>query len=277
MLSLQAHSSSLNAGPAKGGCLERKRLLGALQQSVPQNGRVHLHILDKKRADPENSGKFILGIPNGRLGMIFLGGWEWPKLICWARRNHKSFGGQGKSSSAMSNLASLTVKDLSDLYLCASMLQMLSFRKTHFHVLSLTVAVLAFLDFLAFFCFSRRIPCFLDAVFPFFPKEFGGSARMHTIGPIRMTQLIPWEFSGVTEVKLLRQLILWDYFGVIGGVLLPKRDNTRRCNLSWELRLLDPLKIFGVIGGVIVTLNYSRKIRWWGVIQEVPMVLQTKI
>ena len=28
----------------------------------------------KKTADPGNSGKFILGIPNGHFGMIFLGG-----------------------------------------------------------------------------------------------------------------------------------------------------------------------------------------------------------
>ena len=29
----------------------------------------------------------------------------------------------------------------------------------------------------------------------------------YTIGPARITQLIPQEFSGVTEVNLLRQLI----------------------------------------------------------------------
>ena len=48
MLTLQALSSSLNAGAAKGGCLGRgERLLGALRQSVPQNGRDHLHIIEK--------------------------------------------------------------------------------------------------------------------------------------------------------------------------------------------------------------------------------------
>ena len=46
MLTLQALSSSLNAGAAKGGCLGRGEALGALRQSVPQNGRVHLHIID---------------------------------------------------------------------------------------------------------------------------------------------------------------------------------------------------------------------------------------
>ena len=46
MLTLQALSSSLNAGAAKGGCLGRGEASGALWQSVPQNGRVHLHIID---------------------------------------------------------------------------------------------------------------------------------------------------------------------------------------------------------------------------------------
>ena len=41
MLTLQALSSSLNAGTAMRGCLGRGELLGALRQSVPQNGRVH--------------------------------------------------------------------------------------------------------------------------------------------------------------------------------------------------------------------------------------------
>ena len=46
MLTLQALSSSLNAGAAKGGCLGRGKALGVLRQFVPQNGRVHLHITD---------------------------------------------------------------------------------------------------------------------------------------------------------------------------------------------------------------------------------------
>ena len=33
----------------------------------------------------------------------------------------------------------------------------------------------------------------------------------NAIGPPRITQLIPQGFSGVTEVKFLRQLILWEY------------------------------------------------------------------
>ena len=44
-------------------------------------------------------------------------------------------------------------------------------------------------------------------------------------------------------------------------MLLPKRDSTRRCNFSWTLRLLNPQKLFGVIGGVIITLINSRKIK----------------
>ena len=46
MLTLQALSSSLNAGTAKSGCLGRGEALGALRQSVPQNSRVHLHIIE---------------------------------------------------------------------------------------------------------------------------------------------------------------------------------------------------------------------------------------
>ena len=46
MLSLQALSSSLNAGTARGAAWAEERLLGALRQSVPQNGRVRLHIID---------------------------------------------------------------------------------------------------------------------------------------------------------------------------------------------------------------------------------------
>ena len=71
--------------------------------------------------------------------------------------------------------------------------------------------------------------------------------------PSNSPQIIPREFAGVTEVKCITP-ILSEYFGVIGGVLLPKRDNTRRCNFSWELRLLNPQKLFGVIGGVIIAL-----------------------
>ena len=47
MLTLQALSSSHNAGAAKRGHRAEERLLGALRQSVPQNGRVHLHIIDQ--------------------------------------------------------------------------------------------------------------------------------------------------------------------------------------------------------------------------------------
>ena len=42
-------------------------------------------------------------------------------------------------------------------------------------------------------------------------------------------------------------------------MFLPKRDNTRRCNFSWELRLLYPQELFSVISGVINTLINSRK------------------
>ena len=47
MLTLQALSSSLNTGTARGGAAwAKERLVGALRQSVPQNGRVHLHIIE---------------------------------------------------------------------------------------------------------------------------------------------------------------------------------------------------------------------------------------
>ena len=49
VLTLQALSSSLNAGAAKWGCLGRGEALGALRQSVPQTGHVHLHKKEKSR------------------------------------------------------------------------------------------------------------------------------------------------------------------------------------------------------------------------------------
>ena len=51
-----------------------------------------------------------------------------------------------------------------------------------------------------------------------------------TIGPARITQLIPQEFSGVTEVNSLRQLIHRANFGVKDCVLFPNRDKTGWCN-----------------------------------------------
>ena len=46
MLTLQTLSSSLNADTAKRGCLAEEMLLSALRQSVPENGCVHVHIID---------------------------------------------------------------------------------------------------------------------------------------------------------------------------------------------------------------------------------------
>ena len=59
--------------------------------------------------------------------------------------------------------------------------------------------------------------------------------------------------------------IPWEYFGVKDGVTIPKRDKTGWCNFSWELRLLNPQKLFGVLGSVMITL---RKIKWGSAIQE---------
>ena len=50
------------------------------------------------------------------------------------------------------------------------------------------------------------------------------------IGPARITQLIPQELSGVTEVNLFRQLIPWEIFGVKDCVIFPNRDKTGWCN-----------------------------------------------
>ena len=52
ILTLQALSSSLSAGTAKRGCLGQGK---AFWQSVPQNDRVHLHILEKIRRLPRLS------------------------------------------------------------------------------------------------------------------------------------------------------------------------------------------------------------------------------
>ena len=59
-----------------------------------------------------------------------------------------------------------------------------------------------------------------------------------TIGPFRITQLIPREFSGVAEVKCITPINSLRILGVISGVLPPKRGTTRRCKFSWELRFL---------------------------------------
>ena len=69
MPTLQALSSSLNAGTAKGGCLGRGKALGDLRQSVPQNGRVHLHIIDPRKGqlEPEikrRAGRATSSFPN---------------------------------------------------------------------------------------------------------------------------------------------------------------------------------------------------------------------
>ena len=48
MLSLQALSSSLNAALQREAAWAEERFFGDLRQSVPQNGRVHLHIIEKK-------------------------------------------------------------------------------------------------------------------------------------------------------------------------------------------------------------------------------------
>ena len=64
MLTLQALSSSLHAGAAKGGCLGRGEAFGCPLAVCPQNGRVHLHtkefgeIWSNIREISKNSGNF---------------------------------------------------------------------------------------------------------------------------------------------------------------------------------------------------------------------------
>ena len=60
MLTLQALSSSLNAGASKRGCLGQGEAFGCFRQSVPQNGRVHLLGIDL-RFDGENSFTIFRG------------------------------------------------------------------------------------------------------------------------------------------------------------------------------------------------------------------------
>ena len=69
-LTLQALSSSLNAGTAKGSCLARGEAFGC--QSVHQNGRVHLHIIDiKKRLLQKSEGNLAERSPGWILRGIF--------------------------------------------------------------------------------------------------------------------------------------------------------------------------------------------------------------
>ena len=61
MPTLQALSSSLNAGAAKRGRLgEENWLLGDLRQSVPQDGCVHLHIIHFHAGEYFEGGEAIL-------------------------------------------------------------------------------------------------------------------------------------------------------------------------------------------------------------------------
>ena len=104
-------------------------------------------------------------------------------------------------------------------------------------------------------------------------KILHGRLHIGAIGPFRIVQLIPQTFSGVTEVKfitpmnspsiLLLQNMAWSFLSGTrqGGVIF-----------SLASRLLDPQKLFGVIGGAMITLINSWKIKWGSVIQAVPMV-----
>ena len=80
------------------------------------------------------------------------------------------------------------------------------------------------------------------------------SSIVVTIGPSRIITTIPQEFSGVTEVRFIMPIDSLRWFWCTDGVIFTKRDKTRWCNFSWKVRLLNPQKIFGVIGSVIITL-----------------------
>ena len=78
-----------------------------------------------------------------------------------------------------------------------------------------------------------------------------------TIGPSRITQLIPQEFSGVAEVKFITPINSLRIFWCKRCVNFPNREKTEWCNFSWELRFLNPQNLFGVIGGETIALSNS--------------------
>ena len=75
LLTLQALSSSLYDGTERRGGLGRGRLLGDLRQPVPQNGRIHLHIIDG------SSPELWRGLPLQNLVMKFFPEIS-PLLLC---------------------------------------------------------------------------------------------------------------------------------------------------------------------------------------------------
>ena len=56
----------------------------------------------------------------------------------------------------------------------------------------------------------------------------------HPIGPSRITQPIPQEFSGVTEVAFITPSNSLRVFGVTGGAIIAEEDKTR-----WNMLLTD--------------------------------------
>ena len=70
-------------------------------------------------------------------------------------------------------------------------------------------------------------------------------ATLLSIGRSRIIQVIHQEFSGVSGVKLITPIN--SYVGVKDCVVFPNRDKTGWCNFSWEVRLLNPQNLFGVI------------------------------
>ena len=65
-----------------------------------------------------------------------------------------------------------------------------------------------------------------------------------TIGPPNITQILPQEFSSVTEANWFRQLILWEYFGLKDDVIFPKKNKTGWCNFSWITLIESPESIW---------------------------------
>ena len=85
-----------------------------------------------------------------------------------------------------------------------------------------------------------EVPILLLRAWGYFRKINCPKIRCCTIGPSRITLLIPQEFSGVTEVKCITPISFLRIFWCKRWCGFPNGDKTGWCNFSWELRFLNP-------------------------------------
>ena len=75
---------------------------------------------------------------------------------------------------------------------------------------------------------------------PLYYKTLPWRGPQYHLGAPRITQWIPQEYSGATEVKMTTLGNSLRFIGAKGGVILSEKDKTRRCIFSWRLRYQLP-------------------------------------